>query len=353
MPTKILILFLSCLSMSALGQQGTVDFNNRVVSPGIDAPITDLGGVKLSGTNYWAQLYAADGLSASRAQLLPVGIPLNFRVGNAAGYFQTSGNNALGQPVSESVAVTSFNGGAASVQIRAWAGLYTSYEAAVAGGAQYGESRILRMDVTGGSLRPPVPLKDASGPVNAFSLGGLPALSISDTVVAEGTNNTVSAIFSVRLFPPSPEIVTVQFNTVDGSALAGEDYASTNGTVTFLPGETNRFLSVSVTGDAAPEPDETFFVQLHDPVHASLAGHSQGTCTITEMQIRSISIDTAVTFNTVMNRSYVLESTDMGTNLWIPVAGATNILGTGGIVTIVDKGSGCAFARLYRARLLQ
>ena len=34
-------------------------------------------------------------------------------------------------------------------------------------------------------------------------------------------------------------------------------------------------------------------------------------------------------------------------------AGATNVLGTGSIVTVVDHGNGCATSVLYRARLIQ
>jgi hypothetical protein len=63
-------------------------------------------------------------------------------------------------------------------------------------------------------------------------------------------------------------------------------------------------------------------------------------------------VDTSVSFNTVATRRYMVEkATDLVT--WRPVPGATNVLGTGGIVTIVDRGSGCQNFALYRARLLE
>ena len=39
---------------------------------------------------------------------------------------------------------------------------------------------------------------------------------------------------------------------------APADYAAGNGTLTFAPGETSKSISVSVVGDLAIEPDETF-----------------------------------------------------------------------------------------------
>jgi hypothetical protein len=182
--------------------------------------------------------------------------------------------------------------------------------------------------------------------------GGSSALSINDIVVAEGSNGTVNATFSVDLFPASTETVTVNFGTIDGTAQAGSDYVGTNGTVTFLPGQTTQLISVLVTADASPEPEETFYVLLHDPVNATLASHSRGTCIITEVQIADISVDTTIRFHTIMNRNYILERSDIGLNNWTTVSGADKVPGTGGLVTVVDKGSGCTSGRIYRASLL-
>jgi hypothetical protein len=38
---------------------------------------------------------------------------------------------------------------------------------------------------------------------------------------------------------------------------------------------------------------------------------------------------------------------------WQPVPGATNVFGNGSIVTVLDRGSGCAPMTLYRARLIE
>jgi large repetitive protein len=51
-----------------------------------------------------------------------------------------------------------------------------------------------------------------------------------------------------------------------------------SGTLSFAPGETSRSVTVSVTGDPVPEPDEAFLLHLSAPTNATLAdGQGQGT----------------------------------------------------------------------------
>jgi chitinase len=68
--------------------------------------------------------------------------------------------------------------------------------------------------------------------------------------------------FTVWLSAPSTETVTVDFTTVDGSALGGLDYESTSGQVTFAPGETSQTILVWVLPDYEYEYDEDFYVVL-------------------------------------------------------------------------------------------
>lgn len=98
---------------------------------------------------------------------------------------------------------------------------------------------------------------------------------IDDLSFNEGdVTNTVS--FNIRLTVPSPSIVTVSYATssdgtdAGGTAIAGVDYLSTSGSVTFLPGETLKAVSVTILGDTVIESDETFFVNLTNPVNAQL-----------------------------------------------------------------------------------
>ena len=57
-------------------------------------------------------------------------------------------------------------------------------------------------------------------------------------------------------------LLTVQFTTIDGTALAGQDYTNVSGILTFNPFDTVKSFSVPIVDDLISEGDETFFVQL-------------------------------------------------------------------------------------------
>lgn len=98
----------------------------------------------------------------------------------------------------------------------------------------------------------------------------LPGLSISDVTMMEGNRGTTNAVFTVSLSAPSSEIVTVDYTTADGTALAGSDYLTANGTLSFNPGETSQTLSIPVLGNRRTELDETFLVNLSNPTNGTL-----------------------------------------------------------------------------------
>lgn len=83
-------------------------------------------------------------------------------------------------------------------------------------------------------------------------------LSISNALRSSGP----SAVFTVTLNPASTDTVSVNFSTVDGTALASTDYTSTSWTVTFLPGETAHAVSVPLLGSYR---GKRFYGQLSSP----------------------------------------------------------------------------------------
>jgi hypothetical protein len=111
-----------------------------------------------------------------------------------------------------------------------------------------------------------------------FSSG--PRLSIGDTSVVEGNSGTRNAVFTIRLSGPAPGPVSVQWATVEGTALAGSDFVAGSGTVAFAAGTTSRTVAVAVKGDTLVEPNETFQIKLSSPVGATL-DDALGTATIT------------------------------------------------------------------------
>ncbi|OLE58262.1 MAG: hypothetical protein AUI36_13750 [Cyanobacteria bacterium 13_1_40CM_2_61_4] len=107
----------------------------------------------------------------------------------------------------------------------------------------------------------------------------VPSISINDVSVLEGNSGTRNAIFVVTLTAPSAQTVTVDYHTSDVTATAGSDYIAKSGTLTFPPGTTTRNDTVLVYGDTVVEPDETFYMNLQNPVNANFL-RFRGTCTI-------------------------------------------------------------------------
>ena len=113
-----------------------------------------------------------------------------------------------------------------------------------------------------------------------------PTLAIDDAPpVGEGG----TAEFVVRLSAVSGVAVTVSYQTVDGTAVAGSDYTTTSGTLRFEPGETTRAVAVATLIDQLMEGAEQFTVELSDPVGTTLADDT-GVGTITDDVERRIGL---------------------------------------------------------------
>jgi len=120
---------------------------------------------------------------------------------------------------------------------------------------------------------------DANNAASSVTTVLMPTLGIRDVAIAEGNSGVTNARFEVFLQPPTMQTVTVAYATSDGTAVAGSDYAATNGLLQFLPGQTNQFIIVLVNGDTNIEQNECFSVNLSGPVNAVL-GNTQGLGTV-------------------------------------------------------------------------
>ena len=97
----------------------------------------------------------------------------------------------------------------------------------------------------------------------------------------------------MRLSAVSGVAVTVDFETVDGTAEAGSDYTAASGTLTFQPGETAQSIEVAVLDDAISEAEEGFTVVLSNPEGASLDDDTgEGTITDDD-ELPGLAIDDA------------------------------------------------------------
>mgnify|MGYP003694256643 CR=1 FL=1 len=104
-------------------------------------------------------------------------------------------------------------------------------------------------------------------------------LSIDDVKVVEGNGGTTNAVFTVSVSNPSAQSVTVDYQTSDGSAtLANADYQAASGTVKIAANTTSSTVTVQVNGDTKFEADETYSIDLSNPVNATIGdGHGVGT----------------------------------------------------------------------------
>jgi hypothetical protein len=88
----------------------------------------------------------------------------------------------------------------------------------------------------------------------------------------EGDSGTSFAYFllqftGVRSDPH--QILSVDYATRDGTAKAGSDYLPLAGHLNLYPGENQAAIAVELIGDTTPEPNETFFLDVFNPVGGS------------------------------------------------------------------------------------
>jgi hypothetical protein len=102
----------------------------------------------------------------------------------------------------------------------------------------------------------------------------MPQVSVGDAKVKEANGDTAVLTFPVTLAQVSSEDVTVDYQTEDGTAVAGEDYVATSGTATIPAGSRSTSVSVTVVGDKVAEPKESMSLVLADPAYGDLV---QGT----------------------------------------------------------------------------
>jgi hypothetical protein len=130
--------------------------------------------------------------------------------------------------------------------------------------------------------------------ISAFgSVIGFPMRTIGSTGAGAGTlrltsrryfvaeSSEVAAITVLRTGGRAG-VVTVDFSTADDTAIAGEDYISVAGTLTFEEGETSKVITVPILGGSEGETTETFKLVLTKPTADARLGLSRTTISIAE-----------------------------------------------------------------------
>jgi len=113
-----------------------------------------------------------------------------------------------------------------------------------------------------------------------ITVNAKPALSVANTSVVEGNGGCTAMNqmpFTVTLSPASSQAVTVNYQTLNGTASGdatcgnrSRGYIITTGTLTFAAGETSKVINVPVVGDTAKESNQTFALRLSNATNATL-----------------------------------------------------------------------------------
>ena len=126
-----------------------------------------------------------------------------------------------------------------------------------------------------------------------------PTISLTPVTLSLPEGNGITPyVFTVALSEASSEIITLSYNSADGTAtLADNDYTAISDKLTFNPGETTKNLTVNAVGDTRFEKDETFQLNLTNPTNATFATATSATGTIINDDTRPIISLTPVTLS--------------------------------------------------------
>ncbi|MCB1100658.1 MAG: hypothetical protein KDN22_34165, partial [Verrucomicrobiae bacterium] len=117
----------------------------------------------------------------------------------------------------------------------------------------------------------------------------LPFLSAGNARVLE-SNGSVQIAITLETATGAP--VAVDYSFVNSTAQAGADFTATSGTITIPAGQTTATITVPIINDNIDELDETFTVQLSNPINAPLKTAS-ATITIEDDDVSIVSISDA------------------------------------------------------------
>jgi hypothetical protein len=122
---------------------------------------------------------------------------------------------------------------------------------------------------------------------NACDIGAFEAVGLSATITAQLSSSAYSALLSAGSVPITVTLsqaagvtVTAQYTTSDGTALAGQDYVASGGTLTFTPGLTQTTFAVALLPNPPGAPDKSFTVAIISPTVAVLGTPATATVTL-------------------------------------------------------------------------
>ncbi|MET4479969.1 DUF4082 domain-containing protein [Bradyrhizobium sp. F1.13.3] len=156
------------------------------------------------------------------------------------------------------------------------------------------------------------------------------SIAMADVVVSVAESTPMATMTLLRSGNVN-QAATVGFTTSNGSALAGSDYTTTSGTVTFAAGQVSQTISVPIINDTTPENDETFTVTLSNPTGATLGTQATTTVKILDNDNPALGNLVGETAVTGLNQPSAMD--------WTPDGRYMLVAQKDGVVRVVDNGT--------------
>ena len=267
-------LFLARIFGGSVAGPGSLEFSEPVYAVPENAGPATIKVVRRGGTtsDITVDYYSGDGSATPGADYTPVSSTLTFLEGeNEMAFTVPLVNDGLGEP-NESVPL-----------------LLTNQTAGVSLGAVPRSQLII--------------VNDDSG-VGFASAG----FSVSESAPSGGV------LISVIRSGATNGTATVGYRTANGTALAGLDYSSRNGTLTFNPGESLQTFTVPILEDTLIEGNESFLVLLTNLVGGAALSQPSATVTITDNDFRPGDLRFSATSYSVLESAGTVTVTVTRTN---------------------------------------
>ena len=105
-------------------------------------------------------------------------------------------------------------------------------------------------------------------------------LAVADVIHERSSTASTTYRFSISVIPTCSKPITVNYKTVDATAVAGKDYTALTGKLTIPANTLSAYVDVTVLKDSLRQEDQTFTLELSAPTNASISGTGKATGTI-------------------------------------------------------------------------
>ena len=105
-------------------------------------------------------------------------------------------------------------------------------------------------------------------------------LAVADVIHERSSTQATTYRFSISVTPTCSKPITVNYKTVDATAVAGKDYTALTGKLTIPANTLNAYIDVTVLKDSLRQEDQTFTLELSAPTNSAITGTGKATGTI-------------------------------------------------------------------------